>query len=78
MNKTLRLVSWNVNGIRAIAKKGMIEEMPNWNADVICLQETKAHKEQLGPEITDIPGYQSWWHAGEKKGYSSGRCTSGR
>ena len=68
---TLKLISWNVNGIRAVEKKGFVEEMLSWDADVIGLQETKASKEQLSDNLLNVEGYKSWWHSGEKKGYSS-------
>ena len=67
----IKIVSWNVNGIRAVEKKGFIDEMPKWNADIVCMQETKASEEQLSDELKNIGNYQSWWHSGEKKGYSS-------
>ena len=67
----MKLISWNVNGIRAVEKKGFIETMQSWDADAICLQETKAQKEQLSDELINIPGYESYWHSAEKKGYSS-------
>lgn len=67
----LKLISWNVNGIRAVEKKGFVEEMLSWDADIVCLQETKASKDQLSDSLVNIPGYTSWWHSGEKKGYSS-------
>jgi len=67
----IKLVSWNVNGIRAVEKKGFVEEMLSWDADVILLQETKASKEQLSDQLINVDGYKSWWHASEKKGYSS-------
>lgn len=66
----MRLVSWNVNGIRAIAGKGFVDELNKMDADIIGIQETKAQPDQLGPEITDIPGYKSWFYSAEKKGYS--------
>jgi exodeoxyribonuclease-3 len=65
-----KLISWNVNGVRAIAKKGFREWMLAENPDLLCIQETKAHPDQLDPEITDIPGYRSFWASAEKKGYS--------
>ena len=68
---SLKLVSWNVNGIRAVEKKGFVDEMLSWDADVVGLQETKASKEQLSDNLLNINGYKSWWHSGEKKGYSS-------
>jgi exodeoxyribonuclease-3 len=66
----MRIASWNVNGIRAVATKGFTESLEKINADVIGLQEIKALREQLGPEITDIPGYKSWFYSAERKGYS--------
>ncbi|MFH1197200.1 MAG: exodeoxyribonuclease III [bacterium] len=68
--KTLKLISWNVNGIRAVAKKGFIEWFNNENADVVCLQETKAWEDQLEDSLKNIPGYFSFFSEAEKKGYS--------
>lgn len=64
------LYSWNVNGIRAAAKKGLFEWLHATNADIICLQETKAHPEQLGPEFTEPEGYTAYWASAQRKGYS--------
>jgi exodeoxyribonuclease-3 len=66
----MRIASWNVNGIRAVATKGFAESLEKIGADVIGIQEIKALREQLGPEITDIPGYKSWFYSAERKGYS--------
>ncbi len=66
----MRIVSWNVNGIRAIAGKGFADEVAKMDADIVCIQETKAQPDQLGPGITDLPGYKSYFHSAEKKGYS--------
>jgi exodeoxyribonuclease III len=64
----MRLVSWNVNGIRAVANKGLFTPfVEEFNPDVICLQETKAHQSQS--EI-DLPGYEEHWNSADKKGYS--------
>jgi len=64
----IKLYSWNVNGIRAVLKKGEFQKfLKNYNPDIICLQETKAHKDQV--EI-DLPGYEEYWNSAEKKGYS--------
>jgi exodeoxyribonuclease III len=71
MSNQLKLVCWNVNGIRAVEKKGFIEQLKSWDADIVCLQETKAHKEQLNDELVNIADYESFWHSAEKKGYSS-------
>ncbi|WP_034449955.1 exodeoxyribonuclease III [Butyrivibrio sp. AE2032] len=66
----MRIASWNVNGIRAVATKGFAESLEKIGADVIGIQEIKAMRDQLGPEITDIPGYRSWFYSAERKGYS--------
>ena len=64
------LISWNVNGIRAVEKKGFVEWVEGCGADILCLQETKAHKEQLSDKLLDIDSYNSYWSSGERKGYS--------
>lgn len=66
----LRFISWNVNGIRAIEKKGFIDMLQEFDADVIGLQETKAQPDQLSDALKNIPGYTSYWHSAERKGYS--------
>ncbi len=78
MNKlnTHKFVSWNVNGIRAVEKKGFIDMLPAFDADVVCLQETKAQPDQLSEQLKNIPGYSSYWHSAERKGYSSVACYS--
>jgi exodeoxyribonuclease-3 len=69
--KTLKLLSWNVNGIRAALKKGFLDWFAGEDADIVCLQETKASPEQLGEELTAIPGYQAFFSSSKvKKGYS--------
>ena len=66
----LKLISWNVNGIRAVEKKGFAEIVADLDADILALQETKAHPDQLSDKLKDIDGYTSYWHSAEKKGYS--------
>ncbi len=66
----MKLISFNVNGIRAIEKKGFFEWMQKESPDVLCLQETKAHPDQLAENIIKPAGYHSFWSAAEKKGYS--------
>lgn len=66
----MKLISWNVNGIRAASKKGFHDWFKKVDADVICLQETKAHPGQLEPSLREIDAYESHWAAAEKKGYS--------
>lgn len=64
----MKLYSWNVNGIRAVLNKGAFQEfMKEHNPDILCLQETKANREQV--EI-DLPDYHEYWNSAVKKGYS--------
>lgn len=63
----MRLVSWNVNGLRACLSKGFLDFCAMANADMICLQETKARPEQV--EL-DLPGYHLYWNSADKAGYS--------
>jgi len=65
-----KLISWNVNGIRAVEKKGFIETVSQLNPDIIGIQETKAQKDQLSNDLLNIDGYHSFWNSAEKKGYS--------
>lgn len=69
-SNTYKLLSWNVNGIRAAHKKGFLDWFRKESADVVCLQETKAMKEQLQQELVEVEGYQSFWCSAERKGYS--------
>ena len=63
----MKFVSWNVNGLRACLKKGFMEAFRMFDADVVCLQETKM---QPGQAILELPGYEQYWNSAEKKGYS--------
>lgn len=65
----MKFISWNVNGIRAVIKKGFYEFMNEYDPDIICIQETKAHKEQVDLVLPNYP-YQ-YWNSAVKKGYSS-------
>lgn len=64
------IISYNVNGIRAAVKKGLIEWLKNVNPDVFCVQETKARPEDVGLLEFEALGYHHCWHSAEKKGYS--------
>jgi len=64
----MKLISWNVNGIRAILKKNFMQDIARLNPDILCLQETKAHPEQVDIELTSYPHF--FWNSAEKKGYS--------
>ena len=63
----MKIISWNVNGIRACVTKGFNKFFLNQNADIFCIQETKCQKEQIELEFD---GYTSYWNSAEKKGYS--------
>ena len=66
----IRLLSWNVNGIRAVYKKGFVQWLKTESPDILCVQETKAHPEQLPDDLLNIDGYTSYFSSAEKKGYS--------
>ncbi len=66
----MKIISYNVNGIRAALKKGLQDWLKAANADVVCLQETKAQPEQIESLLFEELGYQSFWHSAQKKGYS--------
>src|SRR4030065_57237 len=68
--KKLRLVSWNINGIRAAYKKGFLDWFKKENPDILCIQETKAHPDQLDDTLKNVNGYESYFSSAEKKGYS--------
>ena len=63
----MRFISWNVNGLRAVVKKGFEDIFWSLDADFVCLQETKLQEGQIS---LDLPGYESYWCYAEKKGYS--------
>jgi exodeoxyribonuclease III len=70
----MRILSYNVNGIRSALSKGLADWIKSNPADIICLQETKAQEDQVDlSELYEL-GYQAFWHSAEKKGYS-GVCT---
>ncbi len=65
----MKLISWNVNGIRACIRKGFLDYMESWDADVICLQETKSHPGDV--QHVEWPGkYQVIWNSAAKRGYA--------
>lgn len=67
----MKLITWNVNGIRAVLNKGFVEWLEKESPDILCLQETKAHPDQLGFELTHPKGYHAYFSSSEgKKGYS--------
>ncbi len=69
----MNLMSWNVNGLRAVLKKGFLDFINTEKPDILCLQETKLQEAQIPQEIMDLEGYHAYWSFAEKKGYS-GTC----
>lgn len=66
----MRLVSWNVNGVRAVMKKEFMASFESFNADVLCLQETKAQDDQVIEALSEVEGYEVYCNSAVKKGYS--------
>lgn len=64
----MKIISWNVNGIRAVLKKGFQDFVKKENPDIVCIQETKAHPDQVDTIMHDYPHH--YWHSAKKKGYS--------
>ncbi len=63
----MKLISWNVNGLRACTGKGFMDFFKETDADIFCLQETKLQEGQI---TLELPGYHQYWNYAEKKGYS--------
>jgi exodeoxyribonuclease III len=66
----VRIYSWNVNGLRAIEKKGFIDWIKEEQPDILCIQETKIQREQINDKLNNIEGYRSYFSCAERKGYS--------
>lgn len=66
----MKILCWNVNGIRAAQRKGFLEWLQKESPDILSVQETKAHPDQLDMDLLNPPGYHVYWNYGERKGYS--------
>ena len=66
----MKIVTWNVNGLRAVYRKNALAPLLDWTPDLLCLQEIKARPDQLTGEQRNIPGYQTIWNPAERPGYS--------
>ena len=66
----MHLISWNVNGIRAIVKKEFLNQINLLDPDILCLQETKAQDDQVSEALKGLPNYYIYSHSATKKGYS--------
>ena len=70
----IKILTWNVNGIRACIKKGLYDWLKEASPDILCLQETKAKPEQLKEPLREPEGYHAYWHSAERPGYSGVLC----
>ncbi|MDD5126529.1 MAG: exodeoxyribonuclease III [Dehalococcoidales bacterium] len=68
--KEVRLLCWNVNGIRSVRNKGFLEWLTRESPYALCLQETKAQLDQLDADLREPPGYYTFWNSPQRKGYS--------
>ncbi len=66
----MKIISWNVNGIRAVVRKGFLDFLRKANPDILCLQEIKIAEEVKNKEKFDFPGYQEFWNCAQRPGYS--------
>lgn len=66
----MKLISWNVNGIRAVVQKNFLSQFTSFNADIVCLQETKAQEDQVKEALSSLSDYYIHSNEAEKKGYS--------
>ncbi len=66
----MKIITWNVNGIRSVVQKGFQEFWSQQSPDIFCVQETKAHPDQLPDDLTSPPGYKGFWSAAQRPGYS--------
>jgi len=66
----IKALSWNVNGLRAVHRKGFLDWLAQEDPDILCLQETKLNEDQIPPEVLEVAGYQKFFSSAERKGYS--------
>ena len=67
---TIKAISWNVNGLRAVQRKGFMDWFEAESPDILCLQETKLTEEQIPPELLSVDGYHNYFNSANRKGYS--------
>ncbi len=70
MRNYMKLITWNINGIRAVIKKGFVDFLRNENPDVLCLQEIKISETARAKEEFDFAGYREYWNSAQRPGYS--------
>ena len=67
---TIKAISWNVNGLRAVQRKGFMDWFEAESPDILCLQETKLTEEQIPAELVNVDGYHNYFNSANRKGYS--------
>lgn len=67
---TMKIVSWNVNGLRSVSQKGFLEWLKKEKADIVCLQEIKLQEDQIPEELRAMKGYVAYYNTGGRKGYA--------
>ena len=66
---TIKILSWDVNGLRAVHKKGSLGQHLQGGPDILCIQDTKAREDQIPPDLKEVPGYFTYYSSGDKRGY---------
>src|SRR5690554_6831742 len=69
-NKNMNIISWNINGIRAITQKDFFEDLSEMDPDVLCLQETKAQDEEVEKALSQLTDYHHYYNSADRRGYS--------
>ena len=64
----MKIITWNVNGLRAVLRKEALRPVLDWTPDLLCLQEIKARPDQLADDQRNLPGYHAIWNPAEKPG----------
>src|SRR5690625_5552123 len=66
----MKIISWNINGVRAIVKKDFFEDIAKMDPDIICLQETKAQDTEVEKALVNMPDFHQYYNSAERRGYS--------
>ena len=66
----IKAISWNVNGLRAVQRKGFLEWFEAESPDILCIQETKLTEDQIPDDLKQVAGYQNYFSSADRKGYS--------
>ena len=74
----MKIISWNINGVRAITKKDFFGDFSKMDPDIICFQETKAQDDEVKTALSKITHYHQYYNSAARKGYSGGNVRHGR